>query len=323
MALKRRNQLTPELPAISGYAAVNVCHPEWRGVRTAAYATRYPVIESANLTAEADAISKHCLAEDVNTIILQGWPTGAATLADTARAAGLTVLAVSHSSMAQHSAEAGEARAIEEMTALTRTGVVARLGFVKAGVAQVFMTSGLPAFHVPNRTPLIEPYERLDLGAGRHVGVFAEPIWRKNLATQLGATHLNRHTAHMLTEPVGIPFWPEVVVHGVLDRTAFLGLLSSTDLNMYVSLSECHPLTPIESYLVGVPCLISRTSDVFRSDAELWELTSMDTPDNPTDIAARALRLIETGPAALAAANAWILENDALAEGAWSQFIAQ
>ena len=32
---------------------------------------------------------------------------------------------------------------------------------------------------------------------------------------------------------------------------------NSTDVNLYVSLSECHPLSPIESYLTGVPALMS------------------------------------------------------------------
>jgi len=322
MALRRRSPDLLSLEPIVGWNAVNVCHPEWRGVRTAAHATQHPVIESADLVVDADRIVAHCVDQGVPVIVIQGWPNGANLLAEQARSAGLQVLAVSHSSMAQHTAEAGEAAAIGEMTALTKAGVVSRLGFVKSGIAEVFEHAGISAQHVPNRTPIIEENTKIELGEGINIGVFAEPIWRKNLGTQLGATSLLEATAHVLVEPVGTPWKPMVRTHGLLERSAFLDLLSSTDLNMYVSLSECHPLTPIESYLVGVPCLMSRTSDVFASDPRLWELTTVDRLDDPTAVAARAERLIDEKDLATTLAHKWIADNDDRAIAAWQGFIA-
>lgn len=321
MALRRRSPDLPPLEPISGSDSVNVCHPEWRGVRTAAYATRQPVIESADLVQEAARIVAHCLDEAVPTIVIQGWPGGANLLAQEARSAGLQVLAVSHSSMAQHTAEAGEAAAIAEMVALAKSSVIARLGFVKSGIAEVYEQAGIAAIHVPNRTPIMGDATPVDLGEGINIGVFAEPIWRKNLGTQLGATSLLGATAHLLAEPVGTPWNPRVRIHGLLDRSGFLDLLSSTELNMYVSLSECHPLTPIESYLVGVPCLMSRTSDVFASDPILWDLTTVDQLDNPTAVASQATRLIDEKDRATSLARQWIQDNDVRAAAAWRSFV--
>ena len=322
MALRRKRATTRPLAPLPNAPAVNLCHPEWRGVRTASFATGYPVIESSDLSTDSDSIIQQCLESDIPVVIVQGWPPGAEAFCRSAHKSGLRVIAVSHSSLAQHTAEAGEAAAIEAMVKLTHERAIAQLGFVKAGIAEVFHASGIPAIHVPNRTPVVETFQEIDLGEGTNVGVFAEPVWRKNLGTQLGATHLLGFTAHILQEPVGIPFVPAVRTHGLADRNSFLSLLASTDLNMYVSLSECHPLTPIESYLVGVPCLMSQTSDVFRSNEELWDLTTVGELDNPRVLATAVEGLISSGPLAIEMAHAWIQENDARARQSWKRLIA-
>ena len=71
----------------------------------------------------------------------------------------------------------------------------------------------------------------------------------------------------------------------------FVAIQGSVDLNLYVTLSECHPSTPQESYLAGVPCLISRVSGVFADDPRSVGDHQHRSPDDPSAIAeaARAL----------------------------------
>jgi hypothetical protein len=79
-------------------------------------------------------------------------------------------------------------------------------------------------------------------------------------------------------------------------------------------------LSPIESYLLGVPCLMSRTSALFRDDPELWDLTTVDTADEPTAITEAAQRLLENRMEAIRRARAWISMADADAEALWTDF---
>ena len=79
-----------------------------------------------------------------------------------------------------------------------------------------------------------------------------------------------------------------MVEHGELPWDRFVAIQGSVDLNLYVTLSECHPSTPQESYLAGVPCLLSRVSGVFADDPRLWEITTTDRPDDPSAIAEAA-----------------------------------
>ncbi len=161
-------------------------------------------------------------------------------------------------------------------------------------------------------------------GTGLHVGVFAEPFWRKNVVTQLLAVGLlDGAVAHVIRRPdVSYLEGIEMVEHGELPWEQFVAIQGSVDLNLYVTLSECHPSTPQESYLAGVPCLISRMSGVFADDPRLWEITTADRPDDPSAIAEAARGLLSVSDEAVGLARAWMAHHDRRAAEIWDRFTA-
>jgi hypothetical protein len=301
---------------------VQICHPDWRGVRTVAYAFRSPVIECDDLEQWSKTIIDGLETVEVSVVIIQGWPPGSGFLATELARRAIEVKCVLHSSPAQHGAEAGEAVVVGEVLGLLRAGILKEVGMAKAGVPVALQAAGYQVTHVPNRVPLMPQLEKVDLGPGLHVGVFAEPFWRKNLATQLLAVGLlDGATAHVMTRP-DVPYLGHlnVVEHGEMEWARFLALQGSVDLNLYVTLSECHPSTPQESYLAGVPCLISRVSGVFADEPGLWELTSVDRLDDPSAIAIAARRLMLERDNAVALAMSWMERHDGEASRIWHRF---
>ncbi|HEX2028770.1 MAG TPA: hypothetical protein VHF25_12320 [Nitriliruptorales bacterium] len=301
-----------------------VCHPDWRGVRVAAYAHREPVVEVADAGRWAADLAAQVEQAGVRTVVAHGYPPGTDRLLRELARRGVRGLVVLHSSMAQHGGEAGEAAVADAVATLARDRVVERIGFVKQGLAEAFAELGYPASWVPNRAPRLPAVERLDLGRDRfHVGVFAEPFWRKNVVTQLAAVALldGRARAHVLHRPeVGYLRALDVAEHGEVAWERFVQLQASVDLNLYVTLSECYPLSPIESYLCDVPCLTSRASSVFRDDPALWAVTTVETPDDPQAIADGARRLLEGRDEAVRRARSWIARWDELAGERWRDF---
>jgi hypothetical protein len=301
---------------------LQVCHPDWRGIRTLTYAFREPVVECDDLSVWGGAIANEAADRGVRCVVIQGWPPGSAVLASRLRDHGVTVKCVLHSSAVQHGGDPAEAAVADEVLAAVREGLLDGLGMAKEGLGEAFVALGYPVSYVPNRAPLIPPVERVDLCEGMNVGVFVDPYWRKNPTTQvlaavlMGAVrvHLMRGLGNAYLEPV------EVVVHGELPYEEFISLQASVDINLYVTLSECHPSAPQESYMTGVPCLMSRTSSVFRSDPVLWDLTTVDELDNPSAVARAALRLLDAREEAVARAGAWIAEADQAASDLWSRF---
>ncbi len=312
-----------EWEALTG-TVLAVCHPDWRGVRTAAHAFRDPLAMSSDVGLHTAEIVEQATTAGVSTLVVHGFPPGTAILLAAARQAGLTTRVTVHSSMAQHGAEAGEAQYMDAIAELAAHGAIARIGFVKAGVAEVFAALGLPAVHTPNRSPMIPDLATFETGPhGPHIGVFGANYWRKNVVTQLGAVALIAGTAHvMVAPPVAYLRRMAIHQHGELERDAFLAVQAAMDLNLYVSLSECHPMGPMESFLTGVPALMSRTSDLFADDPDLWDLVTVDTADNPARIAAAAHRLLEHGPDAVARARTWLDAADRAAARRWADFVS-
>lgn len=302
---------------------VVVCHPDWRGVRTAAYSFREPTIECHDLNRWGDEIVANLTSHDTQTVVVHGFPPGSGSFIVRAHAAGISTRVVLHSSMAQHGAEAGEAAVADEVFALAFAGDLDRVGFVKAGLAEAFTALGYPAMYVPNRSPDLPRFRKQDLGPQLNVGVFAVPFWRKNVVTQLAAVALlDGAIAHVMQRP-DVPYLDglHMVDHGETPWNEFVSIQASMDINLYVTLSECHPLSPIESYQTGVPALMSRTSDVFRSDARLWDLTTVEIADDPTEIAAAIRRLTAHAHEAIEHAHAWIDIADRSAEERWQAFV--
>jgi hypothetical protein len=302
---------------------VQVCHPDWRGVRTVAYGFATPVVECDDLGRWGSELLGGIKEAGVEVVVIQGWPPGAGQFVDLLHREGLRTGCVLHSSPAQHGAEGGEAIVVEEILALGRSGVLDAVGMAKAGVHAAFAALGYEVAYVPNRVPVLPAFERMDLGPGTNVGVFAEPLWRKNVVTQLMAVAaIEKGRAHVMRRPaVHYLEGLEITEHGQLSWEEFIALQGSVDLNLYVTLSECHPSTPQESYLAGVPCLVSRVSSVFREDPVLWDLTSVDEADNPATIAWGAARLLEAREEAVERAQAWMIEADKRGADAWGRFV--
>jgi hypothetical protein len=291
-------------------------------VRSSALAFEDPVLEADDLTRLVPAIGT--IAEgSVATVVIQGWPPGAARFARAASAAGVDVLAVSHSAPAQHGVDAGEAEAVSEVLGLIDEGVVARLGVVKAGLAESLRALGHLVEHVPNRVPNIDrPARDLERTPdGTPVGIFLFPMWRKNVSTQVLAAAELSWTPHLMGDP-GVEYLAtmETVVHGELERDAFLAAFASMHMNFNVTLSECHPMMPMESYRLGVPCLMSRTSDLFSEDPEFRDLTMVADADDPHAIALAARRLDDARSDAVRLANQLLDAADGRAAEVWNQF---
>jgi hypothetical protein len=308
-----------EIPKIDD-GVLQVCHPLWRGVRSSALAFGDPVLESDDLN-DLVGLVDDIAASGASTIVIQGWPPGAGPFAEAASGAGMDVLTVFHSSPAQHGIDGGEAEAVGEMFELRASGVTQGVATVKAGTAQAYRAVGFEVTHLPNRVPVVADVEPATVTEGINVGIFLHPMWRKNVTTQILAAHQLGWTPFVMAEP-DVPYLSrnDLTILGELPRTEFLAVQAAMDITLNVTFSECHPMMPMESYRLGVPCLISRASDLFADDPELYEMTSLDRSDDPEAIARAASSLLDHRAEAVERANAALDTLDERAASSWLIF---
>ena len=59
--------------------------------------------------------------------------------------------------------------------------------------------------------------------------------------------------------------------------------MSNTDINLYVTFSECAPMVSLDSFYVGVPCLTGNNHHYFKN-SELEQYLVVNNENNPLDI---------------------------------------
>lgn len=159
----------------------------------------------------------------------------------------------------------------------------------KIGITTYTITNPIPQLQGTSKTLNQEGLQELD------VGVFsALSSWYKNPYVQLLALagnekarlHTNLSDIEQLRElNLGIA---EIITYPHLSRLQFLTLLASLDINLYVTNTECSPMIALESWALGVPCLVGPAGDVYSCvSEELARYLVVAEVDNPTVLSRR------------------------------------
>lgn len=151
---------------------------------------------------------------------------------------------------------------IGRMIELAKGQKIKRIGFVKEGMAETFnQLYGVDCYHVPLPTPKIpENIEKITLDPTKfHIGVFGADTFNKNLHNQvIHALLIENAVVHVLDKSIFAYLQQDhrIMEHGKnLPRENFLSILSSMDLNLYMSYAESWGLVAYESEAMGVKCL--------------------------------------------------------------------
>jgi len=175
-----------------------------------------------------------------------------------------------------------------------RAGEVQSIGTVKKGMERFFLGLGIKSRLVLNfvpGTPMSPP--AID-GQERRVGTWvSKTTYRKIPHAMLSALAMLPNcrlhaaglddSARKLVQYLGIRVG---VMHpGPLPHDDLMQAMRETHASLYVTFSECCPMLPLESMMVGVPCLIGPTSHLFEDHPYLFERLVVPFPDRADIIA--------------------------------------
>jgi len=210
-------------------------------------------------------------------------------------------------------------------------GLITRIGVTKFGFDGFLRQQGVDAVCLPQFVPM-DP-ERFRTGKVTDVaGIWlsGSSSYRKLPHAMIAAVKAMRSfylkgsglgaEGLALVSALDVPFLQ--VFEDPIPYERLLREIASTAISLYVTISECSPMLPIESFSLGVPCLIGPGSHLFRDHALLREMLVVEQPYNPALIADMGVAAAARRDDLVAAYGRYNQEIEAQAREAMARFLA-
>jgi len=285
---------------------IAVLHPDWRGIHTATEGLFHSLLE---ITDTLDPISALHYADlfaetKCSRIVFSGFPITYRylVLALKKRMPRVHLYVIYHGTFNKFR-EDYDWRAQSTIIDLAKGGKLDKIGFVKAGMAEVVNTTlGLSTGFVMNFVEQIPNQASSPLPGGPHLGMWLlwSGNWQKPPFAMMAASAMipgsilhgsdadERMMNFVKVFQIRSDFFGKP-----LPQNELLQQMSMMHLNLYVTFHECAPMLPLESLSVGVPCLIGPVSHYFEDHAYLHKRLVVPYPDRAEVIASQAIKVIE------------------------------
>lgn len=213
---------------------------------------------------------------------------------------------------------------------LGRRKILHSVGFVKEGMAELAREAGVAAHFVMNYVPKLPAQASRHAADGPHFGLWlSNEGWRKPpYAMAAAARAIPGANLHYAGErPRLVEYARQIGLrlqrHGadLLGPEELRKWMRLMHLNLYVTLSECCPMLPLESLAEGVPCLIGPNSHLFRDDRYLFDRLVVPFPDSEAAIAEKIQQALVEREQIVAAYVDWAREYNERARASVTAFL--
>lgn len=276
--------------------AIAIVHPEWIGVRKSTEELFKYILylkdnideKNANRTVQLIAASR------CRRIVLSGFPFRYQLLVDGIHKQKLNIriFVIWHASFLQSNEEFNW-RSFKIVHDLCKRGLISKWGFVKKGMAEDLAQTGIETGFIMNYVRSVPDRASVHKNGGPHIGLWAvAPIWRKSpYAMMAAAARIPKAKLLVVGQNDRARRFGDILgLHATyLDKPIpsdeISSVLGGMHLNLYVTLSECAPMLPLESLAAGVPCLMGPNSHYFEDHSYLYSRLVVPFPDRSDIIA--------------------------------------
>lgn len=278
---------------------IAIVSPNFRGVRSATKEMVTDLYEASEIysRAKAKSVARKILLYKPQKVLISGYALGHDMLAEELKKLNpnLRIFLLVHSAFIWFDLYPSENLTFEHFFELAKSGVIEKIGFCKRDLAEHFKSYGIDTYFVMNRFEN-ENYQFKKLTKNKiNIGIFGQNHFHRNITNQvIGAlmlpdarVHVNEVSQHFFIDK------KRIVEHGILPKPEFLKLYNTIDINLYISLTDCFPMTVIESMQHGIPCLVSDTSEVYGFSPNLKKWLTVSTIDGPIGISEKIKDVIK------------------------------
>lgn len=217
----------------------------------------------------------------------------------------------------------------KEVMQLYKEEKIDSFAFVRSTMYEFYKKAGFKSFYLQNNVHLenIEKVEKEE-SCKIKLGIYnADSRELKNIYTALSAMKLvPNSTADVVPINEGAKKFTEILklettsVDDYIPTEDLLKRIQQNDVNVYPTFTENAPMFPLESFEVGVPCLLGNNNDYFV-DTKLGEYVILTKEDDPEYIKERILNCIEHKEEIMNLYRQWKKEFDEKCEKLVENFI--
>ncbi|WP_146074681.1 glycosyltransferase family 4 protein [Achromobacter ruhlandii] len=310
-----------------------IAHPDWLGIRSsAAQMFDHLLLLNDELTAEdAESLAERLLIRRPQAVVFQGFPFTYQHLVHALhrQAPHLPVHVVWHGTFMQASEDYAW-RSFRLMCELHRLGKIDRIGLVKKGQEQILRHQGLDAHYLLNMYRVIPeaaspvPVRPIKLGIWSISELKHKPPYEMLAAASTidGAQVVGSVASERMLEFCKEFGLAQRFMGRMVPQTEMPAQLATTHLNLYVTLNECAPMLPLESFGVGVPCIIGPNTPYFQKHSYLRDRLVVAVPDDAQAIAMKIRLALDERDQILSAYRTYALEHNEEAALALKQFLS-
>ena len=192
--------------------------------------------------------------------------------------------------------------------------------FVKKNMVEFYNKAGYKAVYLTNNVHINETINKTEETSDSNylkIGIYnANSRELKNIYNQLAAIRLLKGAkVDIVPANADIIKFANIMklefthLMDYIDTKDLLRRLKSNDINIYITFTECSPMVPLESFEIGVPCLIGNNNDYFQN-SELRKYVVVDREDDPVYIKEKIINCIENKDKILEMYKDWKKQYD-------------
>ena len=187
-----------------------------------------------------------------------------------------------------------EQKFLEEILQLQKRKIVTSIGFLKKSMKEFYSKKGYNSYWLINDVNLDKnKIEKKEKNNEIKIGLYSSgDRWEKNTYNQLSACAMvkNAYVDIVPMTKLATSFCKLMSIKTVSDDNEFsikrkelLKRMSKNTINLYVTFTESSPMIPLESFEVGVPCIIGNNTDYFKGN-EIENYIVVKEEDNIDEI---------------------------------------
>lgn len=187
-----------------------------------------------------------------------------------------------------------------EIIKLHKKGIIDVMGICKKSLVEFYKKENYNVAFLTNKVETnIKPINKNNDKI--RIGLYAAQCsdWRKNMFSQIAAASLIENAildmaplneeGKEFAKTLGLEL--EGVDHS-LKREELIKRMGNNTVNLYVTLSECSPMLPLESFEMNVPCITGNNHHYFKN-SELEKYLVVNNEEDVTEIKDKIIKCIE------------------------------